>query len=510
MRPLSILLMLLAFSCLLLAQPIQESGPVFGTWQANSEHHVVGNLSIPNGRTLTIQEGVLVKFIGSYSIAVSGEIVCEGTAENRVTFTCDTIQLPARWKGIRIAAAQGTFNHTIIEHADYNQIGEEAASGLNCNASTVSLTDCIVRHCRSRPPIGCYNGSDVHIERCEITRNFLTVGCCGGGIGVRGSAHAEIIDCNIWYNSALDGAGIYINDGGSANIINTRIAGNDAHLQGGGVFVAGSGEVVMKKCYILYNQVNGTGGGIKADGDNLLVEQCTFIGNDCMSGAQVNSTSGDAEFNSCIFAPFNGPFGIGPALTIQPNIQLHHSVIYTFFTDPDFSGTLPAGLGVIDRVNANGDSCDVFNNIYKDPMFVSSVVDNFNLLSSSPCIDAGDPTLALDPDSTIADIGVDYYDQSSPADERVINLPQSIEFHAAYPNPFNPETTLTFSLDRTAKVKLRVLDLLGRSVAVLADRQFTEGTHALRWNAADLPSGLYFAELATGNYRQVQKLVLMK
>ncbi|MBU1920096.1 right-handed parallel beta-helix repeat-containing protein [bacterium] len=505
-----ILLSSIALPCLLWAQPVQESGPVFGTWQANSEHHVVGNLSIPNGRTLTVAEGVLVKFIGSFSVAVSGEIVCQGTAENPVTFTCDTIQVPARWKGIRIAAAQGTFVHTIIEHADYNQIGEEAASGLNCNASVVSLTDCIVRHCRSRPPIGCYNSSEVHIERCTITRNFLTVGCCGGGIGVRGSSHADIIDCDIWYNSALDGAGIYVNDGGSADIINTRISGNDAHLQGGGVFVAGGGEVVMKKCYILYNHVNGTGGGMKADGDNLLVEQCTFIGNDCMSGAQVNSTSGDAEFNSCIFAPFNGPFGIGPALEIQPNLQLHHNVIYTFFTDPDFAGTLPQGLGIIDRVNANGDSCDVFNNIYKDPMFVSSVANNFNLLYNSPCIDAGDPLLELDPDSTIADIGVTYYDQSSPVNERLISLPQSIDFHAAYPNPFNPVTTLSFSLTQPAQVKLCVLDLLGRSVAVLIDRQVSAGAHSLQWNAADLPSGLYFAELAAGEYRQVQKLILMK
>jgi hypothetical protein len=509
MKPL-IILLILVLPGLLLADPIMENGPVFGTWAANSEHHVLGNLSVPYGRTLIVEEGVRVEFIGSYSLAVAGEIICHGAPGNPVVFTCDTMQLPARWRGIRLSAATGTFAFTTIEHADYNVIGDEAGSGLNLYASTATLTDCIVQHCRSRPPIGCYNGSQAHIERCLITRNFLTVGCCGGGIGVRSGSHADIIDCDIVWNSALDGAGIYVNDGSTANISNTKIRLNDAHLQGGGIFVDGGGEVNISKCYILYNDVNGTGGGMQADGENTLVEQCTFIGNDSNRGAQINSASGDTEFNSCIFAPFNGPFGIGPAMELQPNIQLHHSIIYTFFTDDDFSGTLPQGLGVRDRVNLNGDSCDVYYNVYKDPMFVNSVIDNFSLLSSSPCIDAGDPELALDPDSTIADIGVTYYNQSTPVDHHSINLPTTVELFPAYPNPFNPGTTLRFSLTNPAVVKLRILDLLGRSVETLIDQSMSEGTHSLKWSAADLPSGLYFAELTAGDFRQVQKLVLMK
>ena len=92
-----------------------------------NEYQVVGSLSVPNGRALILEEGVRVKFVGAFSLSVSGEIVCNGTAENPIVFTCDTIQVPSRWKGIRVNTAEGAFYHTIVEHADYDQIGEEAA-----------------------------------------------------------------------------------------------------------------------------------------------------------------------------------------------------------------------------------------------------------------------------------------------------------------------------------------------------------------------------------------------
>jgi hypothetical protein len=436
--------------------------------------------------------------------------VTQVSAENPVVFTCDTMLFPSRWKGIRIAGGTGNFSFTTIEHADNTLVGDEAASGVNCNAGELTMTDCIVQHCRSRPPVGVYNGSTARIERCTLRRNYLSVGCCGGGIGVRGDSHADIIDCDIYDNSALDGAGIYVNEASSANIIGTRIALNNAHTWGGGVYADGGGQIVMRKCYILYNEVNGSGGGVKARGDNVLIEQCTFVGNESQSGAHINCDGGPTIINSCIFAPYNGPYGMGAALEVQANTQITNSLVYTFFTDFNFGGTLPEGLGTRNTTNVNGDSCDQYRNIFLDPMFRNSVMDDFSLLHNSPCIDAGDPLLPLDPDSTIADIGVDYYDQSTSLDPRNPGLPTSPEFHAAYPNPFNPSTTLSFSLSAPSMVTLRVMDLLGRTVETLVDQNMNDGAHSLQWSAAGQASGLYFAELTAGNFRQVQKLVLMK
>ncbi len=71
-------------------------------------------------------------------------------------------------------------------------------------------------------------------------------------------------------------------------------------------------------------------------------------------------------------------------------------------------------------MNANGDSCDVYNNIQMNPCFVDTANGDYHLTVNSPCIDAGDPDSPLDPDGTIADMGAFYYDQ----DQAVDNEPE--------------------------------------------------------------------------------------
>jgi hypothetical protein len=81
---------------------------------------------------------------------------------------------------------------------------------------------------------------------------------------------------------------------------------------------------------------------------------------------------------------------------------------------------------------------------------------------------------------------------------------------SSFPNPFNPTTTLAFSLPQTGQVKVVVYDLLGREVAVLAERVFEAGEQRLRFDGSALPSGLYFARLQSGPISVTQKLLLLK
>ena len=80
----------------------------------------------------------------------------------------------------------------------------------------------------------------------------------------------------------------------------------------------------------------------------------------------------------------------------------------------------------------------------------------------------------------------------------------------SYPNPFNPATEIRFTLPQSARVALRVYDIAGRQVAVLADGLHAAGEHRAHFDGADLPSGLYFARLDAGSYRATQKLMLLK
>lgn len=80
----------------------------------------------------------------------------------------------------------------------------------------------------------------------------------------------------------------------------------------------------------------------------------------------------------------------------------------------------------------------------------------------------------------------------------------------AFPNPFNASTTIAYALPRAGHVSLRVLDPLGREVAVLADEQYQAGEHRVTLDGAELPSGIYFARLSAGTVDLTQKLMLIR
>jgi enterochelin esterase-like enzyme len=90
------------------------------------------------------------------------------------------------------------------------------------------------------------------------------------------------------------------------------------------------------------------------------------------------------------------------------------------------------------------------------------------------------------------------------------SLPSSIELLGNYPNPFNPTTTIRFSLPNSSRASVSVYDLSGRLVSTLADEVFTAGGHTLEFDGTGLPSGIYFARLQTGEVGVTKKMVLVK
>jgi|GEM_PF-6101033 len=78
------------------------------------------------------------------------------------------------------------------------------------------------------------------------------------------------------------------------------------------------------------------------------------------------------------------------------------------------------------------------------------------------------------------------------------------------PNPFNPQTALSYRLSAPGYVTLRVYDTAGREVARLVDGWREAGSHQATFDGAGLPSGLYFARLTAGDFTQTQKLILLK
>jgi hypothetical protein len=93
-------------------------------------------------------------------------------------------------------------------------------------------------------------------------------------------------------------------------------------------------------------------------------------------------------------------------------------------------------------------------------------------------------------------------------DERL--LPDDVQLHIPYPNPFNSTTRIDFDLPRAATLKLTLTDQSGREVMNLAGGAFSAGQHSIQLNAERLPGGVYLAVLQVGEKRMYQKVVLLK
>ena len=99
--------------------------------------------------------------------------------------------------------------------------------------------------------------------------------------------------------------------------------------------------------------------------------------------------------------------------------------------------------------------------------------------------------------------------------ECVCETPVSVRLLKAWPNPFNPVTTIGFEIDITGPVSLRIYDASGRLVKTLANGIFTTGLHEMVWNGTGdygqrISSGVYFCRFESGTLRQTQKLILLR
>ena len=88
--------------------------------------------------------------------------------------------------------------------------------------------------------------------------------------------------------------------------------------------------------------------------------------------------------------------------------------------------------------------------------------------------------------------------------------PVSYSILSNYPNPFNPTTTIQFSVSTMTIASLGIYDISGKLVETLVRGDFEAGEHEVIWNAVNHSSGIYFVKLTSGKNRSVQKLVLLK
>ncbi|MCB1060779.1 MAG: T9SS type A sorting domain-containing protein [Calditrichaeota bacterium] len=221
------------------------------------------------------------------------------------------------------------------------------------------------------------------------------------------------------------------------------------------------------------------------------------------------------EVSSCCFRNGDAPTLPGTAMSISGSAFVRNSIFenLTPTNQPDVyvsnSGTtgglvarnnqfLPPGLaaatsgGMFDaRENWWGDSTGPYSPTFNPNGQGTEVGNGVEFV----------PWLTAPPDS--------LPDTTGTVANKQMELPNQFSL-SAFPNPFNPTTTITFSLSESGIVKLDLFDLLGRNVARLNDGVLTAGQHEFRFDGRNIASGVYLARLSSTRASQTVKLLLLK
>jgi parallel beta-helix repeat protein len=448
---------LLTFASLALAvtpalgETYVPGGNVSGTWTVEGSPYLVqGSISIASGTQLIIEAGVSVQFLGVYSLTVSGVLEAAGTEADSIRFTA-----VSSWNGV-------TFNNAVdVSNVSYTSFSGPGVGLLNCDNSSPEISHCRISGCGGvLGGVRAVNSANPNLTHCTISNNAR-------GIWWSSTANGVFSDCVISGNYAR---GVLVYTASRLTFVGCSFSDNTTSQDGGAAYTTGT-RLIFLGCTFTNNETTtstGRGGAVHCYFAHANFTDCTFRGNYCFyqagpdGGGAISLYSSDATLTRCALFENTGYWAGGAIAatqnssyildhcTVDDNVgdqgilysdgtssaTIKNSIIsngsgseegitaygalalhYTAFFnngDGDVNGNIPSGFADLVQTNANGDSCDVYYNIFMDPLYVDQPGRDYHLQAGSPCIDAGDPADPLDPDSTLTDMGAYWYDQRRP------------------------------------------------------------------------------------------------
>lgn len=410
------------------------SGSVSGVWTLEGSPYIpTGTLVIEAGETLLIEQGVRVEFRNAHLMAVYGVLDCNSEPDNPIFFTQDTITYPTRWQGIQFANSTNdvsTLRHVIIENASTYD-----------GAIRVLGTSPIMESCKLREISGYairVFGQSFELLNCTISSNGRGGGC---GAALRAdNSDITIRNSQISLNTALDGGALCVYDC-SLLVDSTDFFGNKAQVWGGVVY-ADNSTLEFRNCVFDSNLSIIGGVGYIIDASQATFDHCVFSRNASSHdgyqgnyGALYIPADGPHRMSNCLFYRNNG--AINGAMYVLGNATIENCVFvensvspiigggidtirYTAFHSrpAGIQGGVPPGFAQLNSVNINGDSIDVYGNLFTLPDFdPNGPYGEFSLSFESHLIDAGNPDGPPDADGTIPDLGPYPYYQLQRIDD---------------------------------------------------------------------------------------------
>jgi hypothetical protein len=94
--------------------------------------------------------------------------------------------------------------------------------------------------------------------------------------------------------------------------------------------------------------------------------------------------------------------------------------------------------------------------------------------------------------------------------EDELSIPNNYELFYNYPNPFNPSTTIKYSIIKPGRVTLILYNSLGQKVETLIDEEKTIGTYSIAFDAKNISSGIYFYRIVANDFVETKRMILLK
>ena len=398
---------------------------------------------------------------------------------------------------------------------------ENGDIGISCFNSSPIIQNCLIQNYYDYTDAMLIHGeySSPIIKENRFVHNYT-------GIKISFSQATTIIVNNLFLNNLNDG--IFV-DGSSSVIENNEFNSNEK-----GVFIW-EGDVLLRENLF----INSTLAGVSCYTSSVIIEYNIFDNNPlngiyCSSGNELfhhttirknlitNSTrgilchlwDGIKIINNSIIG---NQYGI---VESSSEIFIINNIIDGIINDFDFYLYSPPPIVAYSCTSEAlpVHSIDGGGNIVSNPLFVDPENGNFNLLESSPCIDAGTAFWEWD-GNIIVNLEENEYFGIAPDmgcyEGQYVNVNEcEIEKTTVninnYPNPFNPETNIVFDLSFSSNVLIEIYNIKGQKVTTLINDPFEAGSHKVTWNAVGQSSGIYLLRFNTAETSEMKKLILLK
>lgn len=444
-----------------------HGGPLIWNEYANP-YYMLGDVEVPTGCTLTLNGGALIKFGDGIELKVDGSLQAADNDAYTVLLTSLSNSGPGDWYGIRFKSGSiGTLEDCTIKNAE---IGIKAEI-----ESEVNLFQCSIKDISS---YGMYiTKAEALIDSCEF------YGCDNYGIYVEKDPidpgdSVKIVNCKIQTSEDSIPAGsqycIYTTDIHKLRIENNLLR---AYNQGGIKLYKSTALLKNNQIYnCVYYGIN------VVQNSDAMIDSCDL---DTLDTGIYALSGSDPKVRWCQFQ--NLKIGVKDNCSL-PNLG---NMTMAFPSDTGYNDLENCSQYYIYHFPAS-----IFHYWAEGNYFGSEGPDENKFVGNPDYI----PWLTEDP---------------YPKQDGEPEVPLVYKLNPNFPNPFNPNTTISFSLAEAGYTRITVYNILGQKVIILVDDYKPPGEYSITWNGRNdkgepVSTGIYLYRIESGSFAETKKMTLIR